>query len=248
MPRNHLKKRIGLGLAIVALLALSTAIDAFFVEPYRLQVQEVAVAIEGLPPALEGLRIAQISDTHIVRANRLTRRVQDELLYLDPDLIVITGDLIEHVAAYNLWAERAAEVGEFLRGLPTPRYGVWVTRGNTDISRYGGHSDLLVRQIATSGAVLLVNERVSLDIGGSELVLAGIDFAHLPEGFSADHVIVERDGSRVLAAPPCTGNAFTHYVAGPDWPADGYEFIGRLSYTDAAGGIGLVLDSRYPWG
>ncbi|NLS79233.1 MAG: metallophosphoesterase [Chloroflexi bacterium] len=248
MPRNRLNKRIHLGLAALALLALAVVVDAFWVEPYRLQVQEVAVAIEGLPPALAGLRIAQISDTHIVGANRLTRRVQDELHRLDPDLIVITGDLIEHVAAYNLWAERAAEVGEFLRGLPTPRYGTWITRGNTDISRYGGHSDLLIRQMASSEATLLINERVSLDIGGSTLVLAGVDFAHLPEGFSADHVVVEREGNRVVAAPPCTGNAFTHYVAGPGWPAEGYEFTGRLSYTDAAGGIGLVLDSRYPWG
>ncbi len=246
MPRKRLNKRL---IVIVAvLLALALAVDARYIEPYRLQVQEVAVAVEGLPPALEGLRIAQISDTHIISVERRARRVQDELRRLDPDLIVITGDLIEHAADYSVWSERAAQVGEFLRGLPAARYGIWATRGNTDISRYGGHSDLLVRQVAASEVELLVNEHVRLQVGEAALYLVGVDYADLTDGFAADHVIAERDGSKVLAAPPCTGNAFTHVMPVEAWPEEGYEFSGRLSYTDAVGGIGLVLDSRYPWG
>jgi len=243
-----LKKRIVVALAIMAVAIATVAFDAFCIEPYRLQVEEVEVAFADLPPALEGLRIAQISDTHIKKVRAYEHRVQGLLGQLQPDLLVVTGDLIEHAAAYDVWAKRVEQVGAFLRAISPAPYGTWATRGNTDISRYGGHSDLLVRQIRQGPVKLLINEHVKLDIRGGSLYLLGVDYAHLRKRFSADYVIRYEEGNKTLAACPCEGNAFAHYLPGA-WPKEGgYEYSGRLRYTDPAGGIGITFGSRYPLG
>jgi predicted MPP superfamily phosphohydrolase len=210
-------------------------------------VEEVTVRIPGLPTDLENLRIAHISDMHIKAVGEHERRLQARLKALQPDLIAVTGDIIEHAAAYEIWTERATTVRTFLQGLWTPPYGVWATRGNTDISRYGGHSDFLVRQIRQTRTHLLINESQALAIGEAELYLAGVDFADLPPNFSADYHVASYRGNRVLAAGPCEGNAFTHYFP-DDRPLQGYEFSGRLTYTDPDGGTGILFGSRFPFG
>lgn len=235
-------------LAVVLLIAgLIIAADALFWEPYRVQVSEIAITHEQIGAGLAGLRIAQISDTHIVETSAYHERLALKLYELRPDLVVITGDVIEHVAAYELWVQQAQAVHRFLEMLPPASYGIWVTRGNTDISRYGGHSDFLVQQIRATSAQLLINEHARLEIHGSDLYLAGADFAHLPQRFSADHLVQQVAGNRVLAAEPCQGNAFSHMV-GETLPAEGYEFTGRLRYSDPEGGVGILIDSKQPNG
>ena len=243
--RTH--KRIVKALLIIAGLLAAIGIDAVCIEPYRLTVDEVTLSIPDLPPGLDGLRIAQISDTHIKALRPHERNVQAKLAELAPDLIVVTGDLIEHVASYDIWSERAEQVHTFLAGIGAP-LGVWVVRGNTDYARYGGHSDLLVKRIRESGGYLLVNGHRELYIGGNVLYLAGADFASLPPGFSADHIIRTEGDGKVLAAEPCEGNAFTHYLPSA-WPTSQVnEFSGRLKYDDPDGGTGVVFASRMPLG
>lgn len=243
-----LKKRTLARLALLVALCLILVVDALLVEPYRLVVEEVEIALDDLPPALEGLRIAQISDMHIKRLRQHDLRTQDLLRRLEPDMIVITGDLIEHAADYEIWAQRTEQVGAFLDGLPAAPHGIWAVRGNTDLSRYGGHGELLVRRIQQSPVHLLINEWIRLSVRGETVYLLGIDWAHLPEGYAADYAVADEEGNRSLAAGPCDGNAFAHYM--PDgWPTNvGYTFTGRLRYTDLESGIGIVFGSRFPWG
>ncbi|MDQ3065645.1 MAG: hypothetical protein M3R12_00640, partial [Actinomycetota bacterium] len=63
----------------------------------RTRVLEVPVA--GLPPALEGLRIAHLSDFHLGPPSRgavAVRRATDWTRERQPDLVVVTGDLLSH--------------------------------------------------------------------------------------------------------------------------------------------------------
>jgi predicted MPP superfamily phosphohydrolase len=230
---------------------------AFLIEPYQIQIQEIQVTwpeLPALPAPLQGLRIVQISDTHIRSFRPFERRIQEVIRALEPDLLLITGDLIEYAPAYDLWAARVREVGKFLEGLPQPRYGVWASLGNSDITRYGGHNDLLVRQVRQSGVNLLINEGEKLDITSASgeqasLYLLGVDFAHLLQGFAADARVAEFDGNRALALGKSTGNSFTHYLPGGEWLGwVGYEFSGRFYYADASGGLGILFGSRMPRG
>ena len=235
-------------LALCALLVAALGINAFAIEPYRLQIEYLDIPLRDLPPELDGLRIAHIADLHIRTLGDYELDVQARLAELQPDMIVITGDLIEYLPDYDIWAKRAAQVNAFLRGLSAP-LGVWASRGNTDITRYGGHNALLVEQIRTSGVHMLINEHRSLGMGEStSLHLARVDYAALPPGFSADHQVVDVDGHRVLGAEPCESNAYSHYLPQP-WPSGTqHEFSGRFMYTDPEDGAGIVFASRQPLG
>jgi predicted MPP superfamily phosphohydrolase len=240
--------------AVILVAGVLWTLYAFLIEPYQIRVQDVELAWPDLPVPLQELRIVQISDTHIVTVRPFERRIQEVLQELKPDLLVITGDLIEYASSYDIWSARVAEVGKFLGGLPQPRYGIWASLGNSDITRYGGHNDLLVRQIRQSGVKTLINESAKLDISSSSgdqasLYLLGVDFAHLSEGFSADARVAELDGDRVLAVGKSAGNSFTHYLPANGWlDWTGYEFSGRFYYTDANGGLGILFGSRMPRG
>lgn len=250
--RIKLNRRLLLAASILAAGAW-LLLYAFAIEPYQIQVQKIEVAWPDLPGPLQELRIVQISDTHIRSFRPFERRIQEVIRALEPDLLLITGDLIEYAPSYDLWAARVLDVGKFLEGLPQPRYGIWVSLGNSDITRYGGHNDLLVRQIRQSGGRVLINESAKIDITDesgeqASLYLLGVDFAHLLEGFSADARVAEFGGNRVLAVGKSTGNSFTHYLPG-DWSGwTGYEFSGRFCYTDASGGLGILFGSRMPRG
>ncbi|MEN9280542.1 MAG: hypothetical protein Q6J18_01860, partial [Gloeomargarita sp. DG02_3_bins_56] len=62
-----------------------------------LKVERVTVAIAGLPPALAGLRLVQLSDLHFDGLRLSTSLLQaalDATQAAQPDLIVLTGDYI----------------------------------------------------------------------------------------------------------------------------------------------------------
>ena len=59
--------------------------------------QNVDIAIDGLPQELSGLRIAQLSDLHVGPTIKrdFVQRVVDRTNALQPDLIVFTGDMAD---------------------------------------------------------------------------------------------------------------------------------------------------------
>jgi hypothetical protein len=85
------------------------------------------IPLEDLPEDLRGLRIVQASDLHIgngMQGRRLERLV-GRVNALDPDLVVMTGDIFDFDPAF---LERGARA---LAGLRT-RYGVFAVLGNHD--------------------------------------------------------------------------------------------------------------------
>ncbi|MHB8861657.1 MAG: metallophosphoesterase, partial [Pirellulaceae bacterium] len=84
------------------------------------------VQVAGLPPALDGLRIAQITDLHMT--GQLTRPFFDVTIDCtnrwQPDVVTVTGDLVDDPACV---AWLPATLGR-LRS----RYGVYAILGNHD--------------------------------------------------------------------------------------------------------------------
>ncbi len=128
--------------------------------------REVHVPIAGLPEALEGLRIAQISDLHVgptigrAYVERVARRVRE----LSPDLIAVTGDLVDGKVA-----DLAADL-EPLRGLSAP-LGVYYVTGNHEY--YWGALPWLAK-VRELGLRPLVDEGVAVEAGGAKVFVAGV--------------------------------------------------------------------------
>ncbi len=130
-------------------------------------VEEVPVRLPALPRALDGYTIVQLSDVHLgafvgepeIRAMiELVRRA-------DPDLIVLTGDLIDHDPRY------AELLGSMARRL-SESAPVAAIPGNHDY--YAGIEETLAT-LRRGGADVLVNEARLIGDGGGDIALVGID-------------------------------------------------------------------------
>jgi predicted MPP superfamily phosphohydrolase len=131
----------------------------------RLVVNKLTVTIPALPPALEGLRIAQICDTHIgpQTSRAHLARVAAAIRSATPDIIAVAGDLIDDYAPdVSLYA---ATLGDL-----TAPLGVYVIAGNHEV--YAGWDEVLPRLRALPLTVL-VNESRIVDHHGTPIAIAG---------------------------------------------------------------------------
>ena len=150
---------------------------------YDFELHEITVSVPGLPRALDGLRIAQISDLHAGSffSPKPMREAAEIINGLRPDLITITGDYVNH---------DVREAGVILPALDRLRapLGVYGCLGNHD--HYAVVQDVADRVNATS-VDLLINAHRTLEIDGARLHLVGTDntgfnqrFADLPGALS----------------------------------------------------------------
>ncbi len=158
--------RVG-SLALVGGTALLTA-WGYSVGQALVDRTHVRVAIPGLHPALAGLRIVQISDLHIgngLEESRLDRMVE-RTNALDPDLIVVTGDIFDFDPSF---VDDGARRLSKLRA----RYGVYAILGNHDT--YVG-ADRVAEALArlAPGIRLLRDELVRVPVR-EPLYLAGLE-------------------------------------------------------------------------
>lgn len=127
-------------------------------------VREIELAFPGLPPALEGYRIVQLTDIHCSSAARRwrTQAIVDRVNALDADLVCLTGDYVDGRLSYL-----AADLAPLknLRG----RDGVYGVRGNHE---YYGDSLRWRDWLARQGLRMLSNECV---FPRRELALGGVN-------------------------------------------------------------------------
>ena len=163
--RRVLLARALAGGAVVAAGGLTAYSTRSALGPAR--IHEVPVALERLPPALSGLTIAQISDLHVgpLLRDSEVRRVVEQTNALKPDLIAITGDLVDgsvpelSAATAHLAALRA-------------RFGVVFVTGNHEY--YSGVGPWLA-ELRRLGVRVLENERLRIGDAGASIDLAGVD-------------------------------------------------------------------------
>ncbi|WP_307647034.1 metallophosphoesterase [Variovorax boronicumulans] len=164
-------------LAVLA-MATGTSLVGFLNARRTASVKRVEVPIRGLPAALEGFTIAQLSDIHVGPTIRSAyiQRIVDAVNRLGADAIAITGDLVdgtvpelrEHIAP--------------LAGLRA-RHGTFVVTGNHE---YYAGAHAWIDELRRLGLKVLLNEHVVLqtrnvrgaqtdeELFESALVLAGV--------------------------------------------------------------------------
>jgi predicted MPP superfamily phosphohydrolase len=205
-------------------------------------VKRVEIALARWPKALDGFRIVQISDVHIgpLLDGRFAAAVAERVNALAPDLVAVTGDLVDGSVA-----RIGAQVEPF-RSLRA-RHGIYFVTGNHDF--YSG-ADSWVARVREFGWRALRNERVSIGAGDAAFDLAGVDDVHgrLVEpgaGEDVERALAGRDASRavvLLAHDPSTFHRASqkdvdlqlsgHTHGGQIWP---FRYLVRLSVPWVAG-------------
>jgi uncharacterized protein len=170
VPPQDPGRRLFVARAVAGGAALATAgaaALAFRSATGPAQVTEVPVRLERLPRALSGFTIAQITDLHVgpTLGERAVRRVVDQTNALRPDVVAITGDLVDG---------SVRELGPTIAQIAAlrARHGVFFVTGNHEY--YSGVAEWLA-ELRRLGIRVLRNERVTLGDGRAAIDLAGID-------------------------------------------------------------------------
>jgi predicted MPP superfamily phosphohydrolase len=153
-------------------------------------VVRVDVPVPGLPAALHGFTIAQISDIHVgptIRGGYL-QAIVDRVNRLEADMVAVTGDLVDGSVA-----ELAPHV-EPLAALRS-RHGTFFVTGNHE---YYSGAHAWIAELRRLEVRVLLNEHVVLLHEGSEVVVAGVTdhgAHHFDTGHRSD------PGAAILGAP-----------------------------------------------
>jgi len=172
-----LLSRPGAGWALGVLLALQVLGSVLLywgavIEPFRLSLTRLEVALPGLPVDARPLRLLHISDLHVERLTRREARLLELVEAARPDVILLTGDYVN--LSYTEDALTHRQVRQLLGQLEAPG-GVYATLGSPPVDlpqvMPALFDDLPVR--------LLRDEWEWLELpGGRQLVLLGLDCTH----------------------------------------------------------------------
>jgi predicted MPP superfamily phosphohydrolase len=135
---------------------------------YDFRVDEHEIELPHWPRALDGLRVAHLSDIHVGGAMD-RRRLRDVAALTNaarPDLVVHTGDFLTHRSG-----DFDAPLYEALASIETP-YGQWACLGNHDFD----DPERLTRKLGHAGVTVLRDRIATLDLRGQPLEIAGLDY------------------------------------------------------------------------
>lgn len=184
------KKRCIISIIAVALLGL---IAWTVWGNTALEISTYAIVSNRLPNSLSGFRIAQVSDLHNAEMGEGNEKLLAILREAEPDIIVITGDLVD---SYHTDIDIALRFAESAMKI-APCY--YVT-GNHEarISEY----DDLKTGLESAGVVVLENERIELERNSEAITLIGVD----DPSFQTDYLMEDSATVMSSALKGLTGN------------------------------------------
>jgi uncharacterized protein len=148
------------GMAVATAL-IAVSLYATFVEPDWIEVTQ-----HSLPAQSPGkITLVLLSDLHMQSVGKRERKILTKLNNLHPDMIVLSGDVIDK-------ENNLPVLSEFLQGLPQTAIiatlGNWEHWSNLELGE-------LRSMYAKHHAHLLVNESRSFNINGRRITITGLD-------------------------------------------------------------------------
>ena len=139
-----------------------------------LKVNEYEIVSDRIPQGFDGFRIAQISDLHNEELGEGNSNLIELLSQTDPDIIVLTGDLID---------SRQTDIGialDFARDAMKIA-PVYFVSGNHE-ARVREYADLKMG-LEEAGVIVLENQKVILEQEGESITLIGLDDPSFKEDY-----------------------------------------------------------------
>ena len=173
-------RREWLAAAAVSLPVAATYGTAAFNLPRmtRFRISEMSITLKDLPLALDGIRIAHLTDTHVGKFT--CGKVIDEIVAatnrLEADLVLFTGDLIDNTISD---LPEAVSMLQKMRA----KSGVFVVEGNHDLFDDPAG---FVKGIRDGGIALLRNQAASLKIRGVPVQILGTIWNRREEDMAED--------------------------------------------------------------
>lgn len=230
------KKRRRSRTPVILLLILAAAAILFYDSNTRLVTEEYEIYDADLPKSFDGLRVVQLSDLHTAVFGNENEELLDAVRKARPDIIAVTGDLIDGDMA-----------DDYVRTLMTELCGiapVYYVTGNHEWA--SGWIRELFDILEECGVKVLRNEYILLEKDREAIVLAGADDPNGPYDMMTHTELVrkiqENEGRRyVLMLYHRNENLSEWEELGVDTVLCGHAHGGviRLPFTD-----GLISPDR----
>lgn len=150
-------------ITIVVIIVVTVIIlGNYDVETYKYNIKS-----EKIPESFDGFRIAQVSDLHNAEFDKYNSTVLQPIFLSRPNIIVITGDMIDSrntdVDVALSFAQKAVNIAP-----------VYYINGNHE-SRVPEEYEELKKGLTEAGVTVLENESVDITIGEETISLIGIN-------------------------------------------------------------------------
>lgn len=169
MMKKSTKKRIIVWSVIVAVCLIFCSW-----QNNTLTVTEYSYKSDKMGNTPEGYTIVQISDLHNKSFGRKQKRLIDKISELNPDIIVITGDIVDsrhtNIPKAIEFAEEAAKVAK-----------TYYVSGNHEQRFDRKNFNKLMDGLQEAGVVRLVDDSVDVTVNGADFVLSGFDINSLDD-------------------------------------------------------------------
>ena len=221
-------------LAGAAVAGAAVGAYALFVERFWIQVTRPRIHVAGLHPALEGLRIALLTDLHAGGATPLSlvRRAVKLAMRERPDIVALTGDFaLDDVESFH-------PVFQAVAGLRAP-LGVYAVPGNHDhVAGIDRWREALQTQ---TEIVELTNTYVMCGRGGARLCIAGVDDFYEGDPRLSVPDAAERDFTLLLAHGPDQAERLRRGIDRVDLVLSGHTHGGQVKVP----GFGAAVNPAY---
>lgn len=216
-------------LAFIAILLVVCLVYFIAASNYSVERNKFNIKSDKIPTSFDNFRIVQVSDLHNAEFDRYNKTILQSLFAAEPDIIVITGDMIDSrktdVDVALHFASRAVQMA--------PTYYV---NGNHE-SRVPEEYEKLRRGLIEAGVTVLENSSVDITIGNGAITLIGINDPTFPMKLVDDameqnvahqlmNVIPDNDNYKVLLAH--RPEYFDVYVGNVDLVFSGHAHGGQF--------------------
>jgi len=174
LSRRTFLKRASL---VAGTAGLGLAGYAWGIEPNEIEVTRVSLKIERLAPALDGFKIALLSDLHFgpFTGEREIGAAVEAVNRLHPDLVALLGDYVStpSIGDKKPAARKAEPCAQVLARLQS-RHGSFAVLGNHDAAT---DPDFVAGALEAHGVSLLRNSNRAIEQDGGRLWLLGVEDA-----------------------------------------------------------------------
>lgn len=150
----------------VMLIVFTTLIILFVIwQNNGISVTEMSYAHDQLPKDFQGYKVVHISDLHNKAFGKDQGRLLKKIQEASPDMIVVTGDLIDRrkydLATSMVLIEGASKIGP-----------VYYVSGNHEA--WSGHYEHIRHELQKAGVVVLDDDKVVISKGEASIELLGL--------------------------------------------------------------------------
>lgn len=179
-----MKKKAKILITIILILGILCPIH-FTYENTKLQITNYTITNESIPEYFNNFKIAQISDFHNTKNKTLTKDLVDEIKKQNPNIIVLTGDLID---ANKIDIDTSINFIKEIKDISP----IYFTTGNHEasISKY----NTLKEKLEENNVIILESDCIQIKINESEINLIGIDDPRfINDSFIEDKEIIKNE-------------------------------------------------------